>query len=153
MTAPRYLRTVMEKGGRLYGILKFKCPHCHEGEFFVDRNPYHLSTVGDVLDHCSVCGRRYEPEPGFYYGGMYVAYALAVATFATIYTAMIVLFPTAPLWLDAVLVLCGLVLLAPCLYVLSKTIWAALFIPYKGVAITDKERERAEERAAALKGG
>ncbi len=138
----------MTKGKKLYAVFKFKCPHCHEGEFFVDRNPYHLSTVGDLHDTCSVCHRKYTPEPGFYYGGMYVAYALAVALFATIYTAMIVLFPDAPLWLDAALVLSGLVFTAPYLYALSKTIWAALFIPYKGVAPTEKERSRAAARAA-----
>ena len=61
----------MTKGNKLYAVFKFKCPHCHEGEFFVDRNPYHLSTVGDLHETCSVCHRKYTPEPGFYYGGMY----------------------------------------------------------------------------------
>ncbi len=140
----------MKKGDKLYAVFKFKCPHCHEGEFFEDRNPYHLSKAGALLDHCSVCHRKYEPEPGFYYGGMYVTYAMAVATFATVYTAMIVLFPNAPLWLDAVLVLLALVVLAPYYYALSKSIWAAFFIPYKGVAVTEKERQRASERAAAV---
>lgn len=142
----------MEKGSKLYGILKFKCPHCHEGEFFVDRNPYHLSKAGEVLDQCSVCHRKYEPEPGFYYGGMYVTYALAVATFAVIYTAMLLLFPNAPLWLDAAVVLIALVVFAPYYYALSKPIWAALFIPYKGVGMTEKEREQEAARASLVDG-
>ncbi|MBP7408975.1 MAG: DUF983 domain-containing protein [Flavobacteriales bacterium] len=142
----------MEKGDKFYGIFKFKCPHCHEGEFYVDRDPYHLSTAGELLDHCSVCNRKYEPEPGFYYGGMYVTYALAVATFATTYLAMMLIFPNAPLWLDALIVIIALVVLAPYYYALSKTIWAALFIPYKGVAITEREREQAAARAALREG-
>ena len=123
----------MKKGNKLYSIFRFKCPHCHEGEFYVDRNPYHLSTAGDVLTACSVCHRKYEPEPGFYYGGMYVTYALAVATFATVYIAMLVLFPDAPLWLDALMVIGVNVVLAPWYYALSKLIWANLFMRYKGV--------------------
>ncbi len=142
----------MQKGDKLYGIFKFKCPHCHEGEFFVDRNPYHLSKAGELHDHCSVCGRKYTPEPGFYYGGMYVSYAIMVALFATIYTALIVLFPDAPLWVDTVAVITGVVVLAPYIYALSKTIWAALFIPFKGVGITEQEIARAAEREAALTG-
>ena len=122
----------MRKGNKLKSIFGFKCPYCHEGEFFVDRNPYHLSTVGDVLDHCPECKRRYTPEPGFYYGGMYVSYALAVALFVTVYIAMIVLFPDAPLWVDAATVIAALVILAPWIYAISKTIWANLFMHYKG---------------------
>jgi hypothetical protein len=130
-------------------IFGFKCPHCHQGDFFVDSNPYHLSTVGDIRERCAVCHRKFTPEPGFYYGGMYVAYALAVATFATIYTALIVLWPDAPLWVDAAFVLGGLILLAPWLYAVSKTIWANFFMHYKGVQPTEAEQRKAEERAAA----
>ncbi|MBC6990383.1 DUF983 domain-containing protein [Hymenobacter jejuensis] len=31
---------------------------------------------------CPVCGQRYEPEPGFYWGAMYVSFAFSVAIFA-----------------------------------------------------------------------
>ena len=29
-------------------------------------------------EHCSECGLRYEVEPGFFYGAMYVSYAFTV---------------------------------------------------------------------------
>ncbi len=29
-------------------------------------------------EHCSACGLRYEVEPGFFYGAMYVSYAITV---------------------------------------------------------------------------
>lgn len=138
----------MTKGSKAYSIFRFKCPHCHEGEFFVDRNPYHLSTAGDLLDKCPVCERRYTPEPGFYYGGMYVSYALAVALCTTLFVAMVVLWPSAPIWATTAVVVGGLVLLAPWLYALSKTLWANLFMTYKGVALTEAERIKAAERAA-----
>lgn len=133
---------------KLYSIFKYKCPHCHEGEFFVDRNPYHLSTAGAMLDRCPVCQRKYQPEPGFYYGGMYVTYAITVALFVTTYVAMLVLVPNAPLWLYAVVVIAGIVLLAPWIYALSKTIWANLFFSYKGIEPTATERAHAAERSA-----
>lgn len=138
----------MKKGSKLYSIFRYKCPHCQEGEFFADRNPYHLRHAGALLEHCPVCRRKYEPEPGFYYGGMYVAYALAVATFAITYTAMLVLFPAAPLWLNAVVVIVAIVGLAPWVYALSKIIWANLFFSYKGVELTAREEAYAADRAA-----
>jgi uncharacterized protein (DUF983 family) len=126
---------------KLYSIFKFKCPHCHEGEFFVDRNPYHLVRIGDLLETCPVCHRKYTPEPGFYFGAMYVAYALGVALFVTIYIATAVLYPEAPMWLYIALIIGSLVVIGPYMYAISKTIWANLFFNYKGVELTDKERE------------
>lgn len=139
----------MPKHSKLYSIFRYKCPYCHEGEFFVDRNPYNLSKAGDLLDHCPVCQRKYTPEPGFYYGGMYVAYALAVATGTSIFVATVVLWPSAPVAAKAGLVVGGLIILAPWLYAISKTIWANLFMSYKGVERTEAERRYAEQRAAA----
>lgn len=132
---------MMGKGTKLYSIFRVKCPHCHEGEFFVDRNPYNLKHVGDVLEKCPVCERKYTPEPGFYYGGMYVSYALTVALFATIYVATIVLAPDAPLWVPVTLVISGLLITAPFIYALSKIIWANLFMKYKGVDLLANELE------------
>jgi hypothetical protein len=40
------------KGTKLYySILNFKCPYCHEGQFFV-AHPYNLRRAGDLLDKC-----------------------------------------------------------------------------------------------------
>jgi len=143
---------MFSKGTKLYSILHFKCPHCHEGEFFSDRNPYNLSKAGDVLDECPVCHRRYSPEPGFYFGAMYVAYALTVATFVTAYVATVVLYPMASTGLTVGIVLGSLIVSTPLLYALSKTIYAALFLSYKGVAETDEERAYKAQRTAGSKG-
>lgn len=142
---------MLRKGTKLYAIFKFKCPHCHEGEFFVDRNPYNLWRAGDVLDECSVCHRRFSPEPGFYYGAMYVAYGLAVATFVAAYVATVVLYPAASTELIVGIVLGSMLVLTPWLYALSKTIYAAIFMNYKGVALTVQEEEYRAARAAATK--
>jgi hypothetical protein len=130
---------MVQKGNKLYSILHSKCPHCHEGQFFVDGNPYHLMKAGDILDQCPVCARRYTPEPGFYYGGMYVSYALGVALFVSIYVAILVLYPAATMWTYVIGVVAGLVVFAPVIYMYSKIIWANLFFAYKGVARTEKE--------------
>jgi hypothetical protein len=136
----------MSERSKLFSIFKFKCAHCHEGEFFVDRNPYNLARVGDLLECCPVCHRKYTPEPGFFFGAMYVSYALGVALFVTIYVAIAVLYPEAPIWLYISSILGSLFLFGPYLYALSKSIWANLFFNYKGVALTEKERAYLEQR-------
>ncbi len=140
------------KGSKLYSIFKFKCPHCHEGEFFVDRNPYHLRTIGDNLEKCPVCERRYEPEPGFFYGAMYVSYAYGVMMFVAVYAAVHLLAPNASIGWYIGAILAALIILSPYLYVLSKTTYANLFLHYKGVALTEKEKEYMEQRKNLAEG-
>ena len=35
------LLAMIKKGTKLYSILKLKCPHCHEGEFFEGKKHGH----------------------------------------------------------------------------------------------------------------
>lgn len=125
---------MLKKGSKLFAMVHRKCPHCHEGEFMVARNPYDLGQAGDLLDGCSVCHRKYETEPGFYYGGMYVSYGFAVALGVVVYVATGVIAPQATETTKLFWVLGGLVLLTPVMYAWSKIIWACMFIDYKGVA-------------------
>jgi uncharacterized protein (DUF983 family) len=122
------------KGSKLYSIFRGRCPHCHEGPFFQGAHPYDLAKVGEVHATCPACGTRNEPEPGFYYGAMYVAYALGVALFVTVYVATTVLYPQAGMWTVIGLILGSLLVFGPLMYALSKIIWANLFFTYKGAA-------------------
>jgi uncharacterized protein (DUF983 family) len=122
---------MFKKGTKLYSIFKRKCPHCHEGQFFESSNPYNLNKAGNLLDECPVCKSKYEIEPGFYYGAMYVSYALGVATFVSAFVAVYVLFPEASTETYIGTVVASIFILGPVLYQLSKIIWANMFISYK----------------------
>ncbi len=120
----------MKKGTKLYSILKFKCPHCHEGDFF-KAHPYNLSKVGEIHEKCPVCGEKNLKEPGFYYGAMYVSYGLGAAVFISTFTIMNLFFPNFD-WINYLFIVIGLlVILTPLLYALSKIIWANFFYSYK----------------------
>ncbi len=121
----------MKKGSKLYSILKFKCPHCHEGEFFKSRNPYDLKHFSDIEERCPKCDRSYYLEPGFYYGAMYVSYALGVAHIVTFMVAKAVLGIEAEFWNFIFLVGGTMLVLLPLYFALSKIIWANLFFNFK----------------------
>lgn len=125
------------KGSKLYSIMKMRCPRCQEGEFFVS-HPYDLKNAGDTHEHCDKCGLKYSREPGFYYGAMYVAYALGVALFVTFWVSFNLFFEDVNIWLQVGIISVVSIIAAPYNYALSKIIWANLFIRF------DKEDEQQE---------
>jgi uncharacterized protein (DUF983 family) len=121
---------MLKKGTKLYSILKRKCPHCHEGDFFVS-SPYNFRHMGAVKEKCEHCGEAFSKEPGFYYGAMYVSYALGVAVFVAVFLLTYLFYPSPGAFEYIMLIGIMMVVLGPYLYSLSKIIWANLFMSYK----------------------
>ena len=65
-------------------MAKNKCPRCHQGDVFVKSHAFNLG-FDKMHEQCSHCDLRYEKEPGFFYGAMYVSYAMMVAVFVTLW--------------------------------------------------------------------
>ena len=120
---------MLEKGSKLYSVIKMKCPQCHEGEFFISQ-PYDLKKAGDIYANCSVCGLKYAKEPGFYYGAMYVAYGIGVGLFVSLWTTLTLFFPQVSVGGQIAAIVIITLILSPYIYSLSKIIWANLFIKY-----------------------
>lgn len=60
-------------------VVKCKCPNCHEGEIFRSGGNIFLLKMPKMYVNCTKCGYKFEKEPGFFFGAMFVSYALAVA--------------------------------------------------------------------------
>ena len=69
----------MKKGSKLNSIIKGSCPKCQNESMYLDKNPLHLGSVLKMHEKCSHCGLRYQIEPSFFFGAMYVSYGLNVA--------------------------------------------------------------------------
>lgn len=129
----------MRKGSKLYSILRFKCPRCQEGDFFVS-GAYDLKRVGNTHKECSECGLAYSKEPGFYYGAMYVSYGLGVGLFVACWVGFNLFLPTISTgWQIAIISALSLAA-APYFYALSKIIWANFFFHYDPNAKADHRR-------------
>ena len=129
---------MIKKGSKLYSIVHFKCPHCHEGEFFISRNPYDFKHLSASHEKCPHCKRRLYLEPGFYYGAMYVSYALSVAHIVSFIVAKYILGIEMEFVNFIILVASFLILLTPIYYALSKIIWANFFLHYKPTTEDEK---------------
>jgi rRNA maturation protein Nop10 len=119
----------MKTDSIIYSILLQKCPRCHQGDLFLDKNPYHLKKVYDMPDNCPVCGQSNLPEVGFWWGSMYISYGLSVGlSVATVLFLWLVMH-----WPDwAVLgtnALFMLVLL-PVAFRYARSIWFHMFVRF-----------------------
>jgi hypothetical protein len=92
----------------------------------------YTSRFADMHPKCTCCGQNFEPEPGFYYGAMYVSFAIGTALFLVVIFVLSLLTEeiTLPMVMAAVLVLS--VGLLPVIFRLSRAVWIQLFVRYQG---------------------
>ena len=91
---------------------------------------------------CTKCSQDFEIETGFYYGAMYVSYALTIAITVAIFVALTVLnLFSIGVFLVADLIV--LLLLLPYIFRVSRAIWITLMIRYDKNAIKHHHEHQA----------
>lgn len=63
----------------LFHILKNECPNCYKGKVFNENSIFFKISLPKMNATCSSCGFKFQKEPGFFFGAMYVNYGLTVA--------------------------------------------------------------------------
>lgn len=112
-----------------YSTLRNKCPRCHKGQVFETNNAYHLSKAFRMHHSCDTCHLKYERETGFFYGAMYVSYALMSGLFIVWFVANVYWFHLSALTL-ALSVTASIFLLFPVAYRWARLIWLNFFVRY-----------------------
>jgi uncharacterized protein (DUF983 family) len=79
--------------------------------------------------NCSNCGQKYELEPSFYYGAMYVSYGYTVAIFIAVYLITKFIFDWG-IWGTVSGLALVLLLLGPYILRLSRSTYINLFVQY-----------------------
>ena len=60
-------------------ILNNDCPHCEKGKVFKEKNIFFNFGFPKMNEYCPNCHNKFEKEPGYFFGAMYVNYGLTVA--------------------------------------------------------------------------
>lgn len=96
---------------------------------FKNKNPYVLSELMAMHETCSNCGTKYKIEPSFFYGAMYVSYAVGIA-FAV--AAFVISFVFLKATINSVFasIIATLIVFMPIIIRLSRNIWINLFMHY-----------------------
>lgn len=88
---------------------------------------------------CHCCGEVYEKEPGFYYGAMYVSYALMVGWFVITWV-LDSFFVHASTGYYLAFVIVSIVLMMPLTFRVSRLLWLNFFISYDKNACRQKKQ-------------
>ncbi len=69
----------------LIDIFEEKCPKCSHGQVFRKKGNPLLFQMPRMNDACPNCGHKFEKETGYFFGSMYVSYALTVAEMMAVF--------------------------------------------------------------------
>ncbi len=120
--------------GLLWSIATNKCPHCRQGNLFINPNPYDLRSTMQMPEVCPVCGQKFELQTGFYFGTGFVSYGLTVLFSGITFViwwftlGMSVRDNRVLWWLGVNAAM--LILLQPPIQRLARSVWIAFFVRY-----------------------
>ena len=120
---------MITKGTKLYSVVHEKCPRCQEGDLFV-KSSFNLLKFTEMPEFCPHCGLRFEMEPSFFFGSMYVSYAFQVAILIATYLSLrLTTNPSA--WTYVLTAVAATLVTLPFSFRLSRAIWINLFVSYR----------------------
>ncbi len=117
-------------GSQLNAIAQMKCPRCRRGKLF-SHSLFSVKKFQEMHKTCPVCGINFEPETGFYWGAMYVSYAITVAICVTVSVALSILFDDLNINVYIGVIVTLILLLVPLNFRLSRTLLLHTISPYK----------------------
>jgi uncharacterized protein (DUF983 family) len=120
---------MLKKGSKLNSILTGTCPRCQNESMYLDKNPLNFSKLIKMHERCSHCDLKYEIEPSFFYGAMYVSYglnvALSIATFVISY-----LFLESTIKTSFIAIVVANIILFPFVLRWSRNIYINMFVSF-----------------------
>ncbi len=119
---------MLKKGSKFYSILTGTCPRCQNESMYEDKNILHLSKLIKMKENCSHCGLKYQIEPSFFYGAMYVSYGLNVAIGIAAFIISYMIKPSVLTGFFSIMF--ALIVLFPWVMRLSRNIYINFFISY-----------------------
>jgi hypothetical protein len=101
---------------------------------------YHPKKFMAMNKNCECCGQSFEPEPGYYFGAMFISYAFNTAFFIGVWWALLIVVDeiSMPMMLGVLLfVVIGLL---PLNFRWSRVLWINIFVRYQGTCKNTTEK-------------
>jgi uncharacterized protein (DUF983 family) len=110
------------KPSTLASILQQRCPRCRIGRIFQSSI---FRGFPKMCERCSLCDLKFEREPGYFLGAMYISFALGVLVMAPI--AAVLWFFT-DWWITKIILWAAILFLpfAPTITLFARVLWIYL---------------------------
>lgn len=115
---------------KLYSIFNQTCPVCNEGKVFKYKQMYDFKKFDQMYERCPHCDHKFEIETGFWYGAMYVSYALTVAFSVAAFILTYLFYPKAGPFVYFGMICLIVVGFVPVTFRWSRMIWMNFFSTY-----------------------
>lgn len=70
------MKTTSNKINNVLDVIHEKCPKCRQGHVFKQNVSFMQLPI--MNDRCEKCNYKYDREPGYFIGAMYISYGLAI---------------------------------------------------------------------------
>ncbi|CAN1504313.1 Protein of unknown function DUF983 [Flavobacteriaceae bacterium] len=120
---------MLKKGSKLNSILTGTCPKCQNESMYLDKNPFHLGSILKMNENCSHCGLKYQIEPSFFYGAMYVSYGLNVTIGIAAFIVSFIFLHTS-IKTSFITIIATLIVFFPIVLRWSRNIYINMFVSY-----------------------
>jgi hypothetical protein len=120
----------MKRRSAIAGIITMRCPKCRQGKMFTEGTLYTKRFMA-MNERCSCCHQAFTPEPGYYFGAMFVSYAINAAFFIAVWLGLYLIMDDVSIT-AMIIALVGVVFgLLPVTFRLSRVLWIYIFVRYE----------------------
>lgn len=106
-------------------VVKGTCPNCEKTKVFKSKGNIFLFQLPKMHQECSACGYEFHRETGFYFGAMYMSYALTVAEMVAVFVLGLLFNVSIAGQIFSIIII--LLVLANFNFRLSRLMWLNLF--------------------------
>lgn len=117
--------STIKKQSFISNVYNEKCPKCKSGQVFVQNQSTFSLPV--MFDKCANCNYRFEREPGYFIGAMYLSYGLSVFQGGIIFLLCYFFLPNLAIQWTVSLILLTLILFAKKNYKWSRILYLYIF--------------------------
>jgi uncharacterized protein (DUF983 family) len=115
---------------KLIAIWTLKCPSCHKGDLF-ESPTFSFKKPFEMPEKCSNCSQNFMPEPGFYYGAMFISY-IFMGWFCIGFAAVLHWVIGWNLTTSFMVLIAFCVLFFVFIFRIARSVWIHLMVKYKG---------------------
>lgn len=111
---------------KIVAMSEARCPQCREGKMF--KYPFwRVDKFSEMHDNCPICGLRFEVEPGFWFGAMFISYANTVGLLVVLGVSIFYIFNDPPMLYYIIPVTILSLITVPFNFRISRIVYIYLF--------------------------